>query len=93
MTTAVMENCGVGFAPAKPVSHDWLIGLIAGVEGMPSKALAKGISWDWETYLEYLDALDRQPRALDIASQIPNGAVRAFAMSERSVNNEPATPT
>ena len=63
VTTAVMGNCGVGFAPAKPDSHDWLIGLMEGVEDIPGAALAEGITWDWETFPEYLNALDKQPRA------------------------------
>jgi N-acyl-D-aspartate/D-glutamate deacylase len=90
VTTAVMGNCGVGFAPAKPDSHDWLIGLMEGVEDIPGAALAEGISWEWETFPEYLDALDKLPRALDVATQIPHGAVRAYVMGERGANNEAA---
>ena len=70
VTTAVMGNCGVGFAPAKPDSHDWLIGLMEGVEDIPGAALSEGITWEWETFPEYLDALDKLPRALDVATQI-----------------------
>ena len=91
VTTAVMGNCGVGFAPAKPNSHDWLIGLMEGVEDIPGAALAEGITWDWETFPEYLDALDKHPLALDVGTQIPHGAVRAYVMGERGANNEAAT--
>jgi len=91
VTTVVMGNCGVGFAPAAPDRHDWLIGLMEGVEGIPGAALRAGIRWDWETVGEYLDALDRRPLALDVAAQIAHGAVRAFVMGERGAANEPAT--
>ena len=91
VTTVVMGNCGVGFAPAAPDRHDWLIGLMEGVEGIPGAALRAGIDWDWETVGEYLDALDRRPLALDVAAQIAHGAVRAFVMGERGAANEPAT--
>jgi N-acyl-D-aspartate/D-glutamate deacylase len=91
VTTVVMGNCGVGFAPAAPDRHDWLIGLMEGVEGIPGPALRAGIRWGWETVGEYLDALDRLPHALDVAAQIAHGAVRAFVMGERGAANEPAT--
>jgi N-acyl-D-amino-acid deacylase len=91
VTTVVMGNCGVGFAPAAPDRHDWLIGLMEGVEGIPGASLREGIRWDWQTVGEYLDALDRIPRALDVAAQVPHGAVRAFVMGERGAANEPAT--
>jgi N-acyl-D-amino-acid deacylase len=91
VTTVVMGNCGVGFAPAAPDRHDWLIGLMEGVEGIPGASLREAIRWDWETVGEYLDALDQIPRALDVAAQVPHGAVRAFVMGERGAANEPAT--
>ena len=91
VTTVVMGNCGVGFAPAAPDRHDWLIGLMEGVEGIPGTSLREAIRWDWETVGEYLDALDRIPRAIDVAAQVPHGAVRAFVMGERGAANEPAT--
>jgi N-acyl-D-amino-acid deacylase len=91
VTTAVLGNCGVGFAPARPDRHDWLIGLMEGVEDIPGTALAEGIRWDWESFPEYLDALDAMPRAVDIAAHLPHGALRAYVMGERGADNESAT--
>jgi len=91
VTTAVMGNCGVGFAPVKPSKRDWLIGLMEGVEDIPGSALAEGIKWAWESFPEYLDALDRMPRALDIAAQVPHGAVRAYVMGERGATDQDAS--
>jgi N-acyl-D-aspartate/D-glutamate deacylase len=91
VTTVVMGNCGVGFAPAKPDDHEWLIGLMEGVEDIPGTALAEGIKWGWETFPQYLDALERMPRALDVAAQVPHGAVRAYVMGERGAKNQAPT--
>ncbi len=91
VTTAVCGNCGVGFAPAKPDRREWLIGLMEGVEDIPGSALSEGIRWDWESFPEYLDALDRAPKALDLGTHVPHGAVRAYVMDERGARNEPAT--
>src|SRR5690348_3469267 len=91
VTTVVMGNCGVGFAPARPDKHDWLIGLMEGVEDIPGAALSEGIQWGWETFPEYLDAVDAVPKMLDVGAQIPHGAVRAYVMGERGAKNEPAT--
>ena len=90
VTTIVMGNCGVGFAPATPDKHDWLIGLMEGVEDIPGTALAEGIQWEWETFPEYLDALERRRWTMDVGTQVPHGAVRAYVMGERGARNEPA---
>ena len=92
VTTLVMGNCGVGFAPAAPDSHEWLIGLMEGVEDIPGTALAEGIDWQWETFPEYLDALSQRRWTMDVGTQIAHGAVRAYVMGERGARNEPATP-
>ncbi len=92
VTTVVMGNCGVGFAPVAPEKHDWLIGLMEGVEDIPGAALSAGIAWGWESFPEYLDAVDRAPKAIDVGCQVPHGAVRAYVMGERGARNEPATP-
>jgi N-acyl-D-aspartate/D-glutamate deacylase len=93
VTTVVMGNCGVGFAPAHPDRHAWLIQLMEGVEDIPGTALAEGITWNWETFPEYLDELDRLPRVLDVSALVPHGAVRAYVMGERGGANAEATPT
>ncbi len=93
VTTVVMGNCGVGFAPAKPDKHDWLIGLMEGVEDIPGTALAEGMTWDWETFPQYMDALERLPRTIDVGTHVPHGAVRAYVMGERGANNEAPTET
>jgi len=86
-----MGNCGVGFAPATPDRHEWLIGLMEGVEDIPSQALAAGLPWGWQSFPEYLAVLDKMPRTLDVGGMITHGAVRAFVMGERGAKNEPAT--
>jgi N-acyl-D-aspartate/D-glutamate deacylase len=91
VTTVVMGNCGVGFAPAKPDEHEWLIGLMEGVEDIPGAALSEGMRWGWESFPEFLDFLDDQPLAIDIGTQVPHGAVRGYVMGERGARNEPAT--
>lgn len=91
VTTVVMGNCGVGFSPCKPDQRNWLIGLMEGVEDIPGTALHEGIDWEWESFPEYLDALERKPLAIDVGTQIPHGAVRAYVMGERGINHEEAS--
>jgi len=83
VTTAIMGNCGVGFAPVRPDQHDFLIELMEGVEDIPGAALAEGINWTWESFPEYLDALEARPRAIDIGAHVPHGSVRAYVLGER----------
>jgi len=92
VTTAVMGNCGVGFAPVRPERRDWLISVMEGVEDIPGTVLSEGIRWEWESFPQYLDALERKPRALDIGAQIPHSAVRTYVMGERGITHDEATP-
>jgi N-acyl-D-amino-acid deacylase len=85
VTTVVMGNCGVGFAPARPDRHEWLISLMEGVEDIPGTALAEGMKWNWETFPEYLTALEELPRTVDVATHVPHGAVRAYVLGDREM--------
>ena len=91
VTTVVMGNCGVGVSPCKPDQRAWLRGLMEGVEDIPGTALHEGIDWEWESFPEYLDALEKKPLAIDVGTQIPHGAVRAYVMGERGINHEEAS--
>jgi len=90
VTTAVMGNCGVGFAPCRAEDRDKLIRLMEGVEDIPGTALHEGLDWQWESFPEYLDALETKPRTIDIAAMVPHDPLRVFAMGERAVFNQPA---
>jgi len=92
VTTAVIGNCGVGFAPVRPGSEDFLIALMEGVEDIPGAALAEGIDWRWESFSEYLDVLESKPRAIELAAQVPHGAIRAYVLGRSGDVNRPATP-
>ncbi|MGZ4690843.1 MAG: N-acyl-D-amino-acid deacylase family protein [Acidimicrobiia bacterium] len=90
VTTIAMGNCGVGFAPARPDRHDWLIGLLEGVEDIPGTALAEGLTWDWETFPEYLDALEAKPHTVDLGAHIPHAALRTYVMGDRGADHTEA---
>jgi len=90
VTTVVVGNCGVGFAPARPTERDWLIQLMEGVEDIPGTALAEGMSWNWQSFPEYLDEVERMPRVLDVAAMVAHGALRAYVLGGER-NNDDAT--
>jgi N-acyl-D-aspartate/D-glutamate deacylase len=90
-TTVAMGSCGVGFAPCRAADRERLIALMEGVEDIPGTALAEGLRWEWETFGEYMAALDRWPHAIDLACHVPHDAVRVFVMGERALAGEIAT--
>ena len=94
ITTLIMGNCGIGFAPCQPSdeAHDRLISVVEDVEDIPGAALHEGVDWSWESFPEYLDAVEKFPRAIDVGAQVPHCAVRTYVMGERGSKNEQATP-
>ncbi len=92
VTTVVAGNCGVGFAPARPEHRDRLIELMEGVEDIPGVALHEGLAWNWESFDEFLTALEALPHDVDLATQVPHAALRVHTMGERAAAHEPATP-
>jgi N-acyl-D-aspartate/D-glutamate deacylase len=91
VTTAMIGNCGVGFAPCRPEQRDMLVALMEGVEDIPEVVMTEGLDWDWETFPDFLDRLDARQFDLDIVAQVPHAAIRVYVMGERGFRREPST--
>jgi len=91
VTTAVMGNCGVGFAPVRARDRDRLIELMEGVEDIPGPALHEGLDFNWESFADYMDVLERRPHDIDLCAQLPHAALRVYVMGERATRLEDAT--
>ena len=91
VTTAVMGNCGVGFAPCRPADRDKLVELMEGVEDIPGPVMHQGLNWQWETFGEYFAALNKRERDIDLCALLPHAALRVYVMGDRAIRHEKAT--